>query len=312
MLMYTIKRIFYIIPVMFGVTLITFFMLYIAPSDPITMQYVTMGTVGDTKYIEEKKKELGLNDPFLIQYSRWIKKAVQGDFGISTKYRKPVKEEMIKRLPYTLRLTGSSVILTIIIALPLGILSAVHKNKFLDYVIRTFSFIGVSMPSFWLGLILMYILSVKLNLLPIMGNKGLKALIMPSITLSFWFIAMYIRRLRASILEEINKDYVIGLSSRGISFSKILLFHILPNALFTIISMFAMSIGSILGGAVVIETIFDYQGIGKMAADAVSSRDYFLMQAYVIWMSFIYVSVNIIADILQKCVNPKLKLEGEN
>lgn len=168
------------------------------------------------------------------------------------------------------------------------------------------------MPSFWLGLILMYILSVKLNLLPIMGNKGLKALVMPSITLSFWFIAIYIRRLRTSVLEEINKDYVIGLASRGFSFLKILLFHVLPNALFTIISMFTVSIGSILGGTVVIETIFDYQGIGKMAADAISSRDYFLMQAYVVWMSFIYVSVNMISDILQKYINPKLKLEGEN
>lgn len=312
MLIYAIKRIFYIIPVMFGVTLITFFMLYIAPSDPITMQYVTMGTVGDVKYIEEKKEEMGFNDPFIVQYSRWMKKAVQGDFGISIKYRKPVKEEILKRLPYTLRLAGSSIMLTIIIVLPLGILSAVYKNKFVDYIIRIFSFIGVSMPSFWLGLILMYILSVKLNVLPIMGNKGLKALIMPSITLSFWFIAIYIRRLRTSVLEEINKDYVIGLASRGFSFLKILLFHVLPNALFTIISMFTVSIGSILGGTVVIETIFDYQGIGKMAADAISSRDYFLMQAYVVWMSFIYVSVNMISDILQKYINPKLKLEGEN
>ncbi len=312
MLIYAIKRIFYIIPVMFGVTLITFFMLYIAPSDPITMQYVTMGTVGDAKYIDEKKEEMGFNDPFIVQYSRWMKKAVQGDFGISIKYRKPVKEEILKRLPYTLRLAGSSIMLTIIIVLPLGILSAVYKNKFVDYIIRIFSFIGVSMPSFWLGLILMYILSVKLNVLPIMGNKGLKALVMPSITLSFWFIAIYIRRLRTSVLEEINKDYAIGLASRGLSFFKILLFHVLPNALFTIISMFTVSIGSILGGTVVIETIFDYQGIGKMAADAISSRDYFLMQAYVVWMSFIYVSVNMISDILQKYINPKLKLEGEN
>lgn len=305
---YIIKRFLYIVPVMLGVTFITFFMLYIAPSDPITMQYISMGTVGDAKYIEEKKEELGLNAPFLLQYGRWIKKVAQGDFGMSIKYRKPVKEEMLKRLPYTVKLTLSSLVLTIIIALPLGLLSAIYKNKFLDYFIRISSFVGISMPSFWVGLLLMYTLSVKLRLLPIMGNSGVKNLIMPTITLSFWLTSLYIRRLRASILEEINKEYVLGLLSKGISFWKILIKHVLPNSIFTIISMLAMSVGAILGGAVVIETIFDYHGIGKLAAEAVSSRDYFLMQAYVIWMAFIYVSVNIIVDILQKYFNPKLRL----
>ncbi len=308
MFSYIIRRIFFLVPIMFGVTILTFFMLYIAPSDPITMQYVTMGTVGDAKYIEEKKEELGLNNPFLLQYGNWVKKALQGDFGYSIKYRKPVKDELIKRIPQTLVLSGVSLALTILISLPLGLISAIYKNRIVDYMIRTISFFGVSMPSFWVGLLLMYTLSVKLKILPVMGNKGIKSLIMPAITLAFWLIAIYIRRLRTSILEEINKDYVIGLLSRGVSFKKILFFHIVPNSLFTVITMFAMTIGAILGGATVVETIFEYQGVGKMVADAIAVRDYYLMQAYVAWMAFIYVSLNAGVDILQKYFDPRLRI----
>ena len=262
---YTIKRLLYLIPILFGVTFLTFLMLYLAPSDPISMKYSSMATVGDSKYIEEKKEEMGLNDSFIKQYVRWSKNVLSGDFGISTKYNVPVKDEIAKRLPKTLALTGTSILITIFLAFPLGIISAKYKNKWIDYIIRFFSFTGISIPSFWLGLMLMYTFSVKFKLLPIVGSKGIKSLILPSVTLSVWLVAVYIRRIRACILEEINKDYVVALESKGISSSKIMLFHILPNSLLTIITMFGMSIGSILGGTTIIETIFEYRGLGKMA-----------------------------------------------
>ena len=256
MIKYIIKRILYLIPILIGVTFLTFLMLYLAPSDPISMKYTSMATVGDTKYIEEKKEEMGLNDSFLKQYVRWSKNVLSGDFGISTKYNVPVKDEIAKRLPKTLALTGTSVLITILLAFPLGIISAQYKNKWVDYIIRFFSFTGISIPSFWLGLMLMYFFSVKFKLLPIIGSKGIKSLILPSITLSVWLVAVYIRRIRACILEEINKDYVIALKSKGISYSKIMFFHILPNSLLTIVTMFGMSIGAILGGTTIIEIIF--------------------------------------------------------
>lgn len=309
---YILKRIFYLIPITFGITFLTFLLLYLSPSDPVTMQYISMGTVGNQKIIEEKKEALGLNDPFIIQYGRWLKNISKGDFGVSIKYRTTVREEMAKRLPKTITLAGVSLMLTVLFALPLGILSAIYKNKIADYIIRAMSFTGISIPTFWLGLLLIYFFSIKLKILPIIAkNGGIKSLIMPSITLSLWLVATYITRLRASILEEINKEYVIGLLSRGISYPKIILLHIVPNSLLSIITMFGASVGAILGGATIVETIFEYQGIGKMAAEAITNRDYFLMQAYVIWMAIIYMLINLIIDILYRYFDPRIRLEGE-
>lgn len=286
-------------------------MMYLAPSDPISMKYISMGTVGDKEYIEKKKQEMGYNDNFVKQYVRWSKNVLKGDFGISTRYGVPVKDEIKKRVPKTLALTGTSVLITILVSLPFGIMSAHYKNKWIDQMVRFFSFLGISIPSFWLGLMLMYVFSVKFKLLPIIGGDGIKSLILPSITLSAWLISVYVRRIRTCILEEINKDYVVGLKSKGISYYKIMIFHILPNSLLTIITMFGMSIGAILGGTTIIETVFEYRGLGKMVADAITNRDYFLMQGYVIWTGIIFVTINLLVDILSKFIDPRIRLEDE-
>ena len=270
-----------------------------------------MGTVGDKEYIEKKKQEMGYNDNFFKQYMRWSKNVIKGDFGVSTRYGVPVKDEIKKRVPKTLALTGTSVLITILVSLPFGIMSAHYKNKWIDQIVRFFSFLGISIPSFWLGLMLMYVFSVKFKLLPIIGGDGIKSLILPSMTLSAWLISVYVRRIRTCILEEINKDYVVGLKSKGISYYKIMIFHILPNSLLTIITMFGMSIGAILGGTTIIETVFEYRGLGKMAADAITNRDYFLMQGYVIWTGIIFVTINLLVDILSKFIDPRIRLEDE-
>ena len=311
MIFYVFKRILYLIPILIGVTFFTFLMMYLAPSDPISMKYISMGTVGDKEYIEKKKQEMGYNDNFVKQYVRWSKNVLKGDFGISTRYGVPVKDEIKKRVPKTLALTGTSVLITILVSLPFGIMSAHYKNKWIDQMVRFFSFLGISIPSFWLGLMRLYVFSVKFKLLPIIGGDGIKSLILPSITLSAWLISVYVRRIRTCILEEINKDYVVGLKSKGISYYKIMIFHILPNSLLTIITMFGMSIGAILGGTTIIETVFEYRGLGKMAADAITNRDYFLMQGYVIWTGIIFVTINLLVDILSKFIDPRIRLEDE-
>ena len=311
MIFYVFKRILYLIPILIGVTFFTFLMMYLAPSDPISMKYISMGTVGDKEYIEKKKQEMGYNDNFFKQYMRWSKNVIKGDFGVSTRYGVPVKDEIKKRVPKTLALTGTSVLITILVSLPFGIMSAHYKNKWIDQIVRFFSFLGISIPSFWLGLMLMYVFSVKFKLLPIIGGDGIKSLILPSMTLSAWLISVYVRRIRTCILEEINKDYVVGLKSKGISYYKIMIFHILPNSLLTIITMFGMSIGAILGGTTIIETVFEYRGLGKMAADAITNRDYFLMQGYVIWTGIIFVTINLLVDILSKFIDPRIRLEDE-
>ena len=311
MIFYVLKRTLYLIPILIGVTFFTFLMMYLAPSNPISMKYISMGTVGDKEYIEKKKQEMGYNDNFFKQYMRWSKNVIKGDFGVSTRYGVPVKDEIKKRVPKTLALTGTSVLITILVSLPFGIMSAHYKNKWIDQIVRFFSFLGISIPSFWLGLMLMYVFSVKFKLLPIIGGDGIKSLILPSMTLSAWLISVYVRRIRTCILEEINKDYVVGLKSKGISYYKIMIFHILPNSLLTIITMFGMSIGAILGGTTIIETVFEYRGLGKMAADAITNRDYFLMQGYVIWTGIIFVTINLLVDILSKFIDPRIRLEDE-
>jgi len=308
---YITTRLLHTIPVLLGVTFLTFLLLSFAPSDPVTMKYLNMGVSGDAAVMEAEREELGLNDPILIRYGRWLRNALHGDFGESVSKNHSVRDEMLKRLPRTIILAVWSLIITVVFSVPLGILSAVYKNRPADYIIRFLSFVGVSMPSFWLGMLLIYYFSIRLGLLPSISGNDAVGLIMPAITLAVWMTATYIRRLRANILEEINKDYVIGLLSKGIPKWKVNLKHILPNALLSIITMFGMSIGSILGGATIVETVFSYQGVGKMAAEAVSSRDYNLLQAYVVWMAVIFVLVNLIVDILYRFLDPRIRL-GEN
>ena len=311
MLKYIFLRLLQTIPVLLGVTFLTFLLLSYAPSDPVTMKYLSMGVSGDAAVMEAEREELGLNDPVLVRYGRWLRNAVHGDFGESVKFNHSVKEEMLKRLPKTIRLSVCAILITVLFSIPLGILSAVYKNKAADYIIRFISFIGVSMPSFWLGMLLIYVFSIKLGMLPSISGNDVIGLILPSITLAFWMTATYIRRLRANILEEINKDYVMGLLSKVLPGWKVNLRHVLPNALLSIITMFGMSVGSILGGATIVESVFSYQGVGKMAADAVTGRDYNLMQAYVVWMAVIFVGVNLLVDILYRFLDPRIRLGGE-
>lgn len=307
---YVSGRILFVIPIMFVLSLFTFGLTYLSPSDPVTLYYQSMGARPDKEMVEKKKEELGLNDPFLVQYGHWVMNVLHGDLGISYKYKTPVWTEMSRRLPNTLILTGATVLLTILFAVPLGIMCAAWQNSFMDYLIRLISFLGVSMPSFWVGTLLMYAFGVKLHLLPIMGSGDLAHLILPSVTLAFWMTSLYIRRLRGSALEEMNKDYMIGGMAKGFSRSSIIIKQILPNSLLSVITMFGISIGGLLGGATIVETIFEWQGIGKMAVDAISIKDYPIIQGYVLWMAVIYVSINLIVDLLYQLLDPRIRLGG--
>ncbi len=202
-----------------------------------------------------------------------------------------------------------SIFLTIFIATPLGIISAVYQNRFVDYAIRALSFIGNSMPNFFAGLLLIYFLALKLNLLPIMGND-FRAVIMPALTLTISMGAKYTRQIRAVVLEELEKPYVIGARSRGVREFTILTKSVLRSSLIVIITLLALSMGSLLGGTAIVETIFMWDGVGKMAVDAILMRDYPLIQAYVVWMAFIYVVMNLIADLLYYYLDPRVRTDS--
>jgi peptide/nickel transport system permease protein len=304
------QRLLFMIPTMLVLTFFTFALTYISPSDAITLKFERMGATPDKAQVEQMKEEMGLNRPLLVQYGDWLGRVLKGDLGESYYYGTRVWSELTRRLPNTLALTGATLLLTVLFATPLGILSAVNQNRLTDYLIRLVSFLGVSMPSFWVGTLLMYGFGVKLKWLPTMGDGDLRHLVLPAVTLAFWMTSLYVRRVRGSMLEEMNKDYLTGGLAQGLSRRHIIWRQILPNSLLSVITMFAMSIGSLLGGATIVETIFEWRGVGKMAVDAISVKDFPIIQGYVLWMAIIYVTVNLLVDISYHYLDPRIRLGG--
>ena len=218
----------------------------------------------------------------------------------------------ISKLPATLLLTVTSILLTILISIPLGILAAVHQNHVSDYLIRVFSFIGNSLPNFFVSLLLMYLFAIRLGWFPVITTDNIAlSLVLPTLTLAISMASKYTRQVRATILEELNKDYVVGAKARGVRGSVIIWKNVMKSSMLTIITLLALSIGSLLGGTTIVETIFMWDGVGKMAVDAITMRDYPIIQAYVAWMAIIYVVVNLITDIIYHYLDPRVRLGGD-
>lgn len=305
---YIIHRFLQLIPVLIGITFLSFAMMRVAGSDAITELYGDKGAVAK-EIIDAKRAELGLDKPFLTQYLSWVGGMMRGDMGVSYVSGKDVFQTFISKLPATLLLTALSMVMTVVISIPLGVLAAVRHDKFTDYFLRFFSFVGNSLPNFFVALLLMQIFSIKLKMLPVI-SKGLsvQSAMLPTLTLAIAMSAKYMRQVRATVLEELNKDYVIGAKARGVRSSVILWKSVLKSSMLTIITLLALSIGSLLGGTAIIESIFMWDGVGKLAVDAITMRDYPMIQAYVVWMAIIYVLVNLITDLLYHALDPRIRL----
>jgi peptide/nickel transport system permease protein len=283
----------------------------LAGSDVVEQKMLNTGQVVTDAQLEAAKAQLGLDKPFLVQYITWLNDLLHGDMGVSFVSGMDVFDTFISKLPATLFLTVTSIVLTVIISIPLGIISAVYKNKFWDYFIRFFSFIGNSMPNFFVSLVLMYILGIKLRLFPIISREmSFESVAMPTITLAIAMSAKYLRQVRTTVLDELGKDYIMGAKARGVKFSTTLWKSVMRESLVTIITLLALSIGSLLGGTAIVESIFMWDGVGKMAVDAINMRDYPIIQAYVMWMAIIYVTVNLITDLSYRLLDPRIRLEG--
>ena len=304
-----ISRLLQMVIVLICISFLTFLLTYLSPGDPARNIYTHSGVMPTSEMIEEMRRNLGLDKPFLTQYTDWVINCLKGDFGQSFMLQKPVKELLLDRLWPTLKLTLASTILMLLFAVPLGVVSAVNHNKPVDYLVRAVTFFGVSIPNFWLGLMLILIFCVKLGLLPVVSSAGdFKSLILPAVTLAVAMTAKYTRQVRTAVLEELHSDYVIGARARGVSESKILWGNVLPNSLLPLITMLGLSIGSLLGGTSVVEIIFSYPGLGNLAVAAITSADYFLLQGYVLWVSIIYMMINLIVDISYNYVDPRMRL----
>lgn len=309
---YIINRLIQFIPVLLGITFLSFAMMRIAGSDAITEMYADKGAVSE-EIINAKRIELGLDKPFLEQYLIWLKGLFVGDMGTSYVSGKDVFDTFISKLPATIFLAVSSILVTVIISIPLGILAAVRHDKFIDYFLRFFSFVGNSMPNFFIAILLMQIFAVKLGILPVISNgTSLTSAIMPILTLAIAMSSKYMRQVRASILEELNKDYVLGAKARGVRDSIILWKSVIKASMLTIITLLALSIGSLLGGTAIIESIFMWDGVGKLAVDSITMRDYPMIQAYVVWMAIIYMMINLVTDLLYHLLDPRIRLGEAN
>ena len=305
---YILKRFLQLIPVLLGITFLSFAMMRVAGSDAITELYGDKGAVAQ-EVIDAKRAELGLDQPFLTQYFAWLGGLLTGDMGVSYVSGRNVFRTFVSKLPATLLLTALSIVATVLISIPLGVLAAVRHDKFTDYFLRFFSFVGNALPNFFMALLLMQVFSIHWKLFPVISSgTTLQSAVLPTLTLAVAMSAKYMRQVRATVLEELNKDYVTGAKARGIRGRVVLWKSVLKSSMLTIITLLALSIGSLLGGTAIIESIFMWDGVGKLAVDAITMRDYPLIQAYVVWMAIIYVMVNLITDLLYHALDPRIRL----
>lgn len=302
------KRLLQIIIVLIGISFLTFLLTYLAPGDPVRTMYASTGIVPSEEVMNQTREEMGLNRPFLVQYGSWLAGCLKGDFGTSYSLKKPVLDLLGSRLWPTLKLSLFSMLLMLLVSIPFGMLAAVNKNKWIDYLVRGFTFLGVSIPNFWVGLLLISYFCVKLKLLPVVSTTTtFQNMILPSVTLAFAMSAKYTRQVRTAVLEELSQDYVTGARARGVKEWKILWLNVFPNSLLPLITMLGLSMGSLLGGTAVVEVIFSYPGLGNLAVSAITSYDYPLIQGYVLWIALIYMVINLLVDISYNFVDPRMR-----
>ena len=311
MFKYILKRLLSLIPILIGISFISFALIYFTGGDAVAVRYEAIGGVLSPELINQKREELGLNRPFIIQYLSWLLGVIQGDMGISYVSGKPVFGYIFSKLPNTILLSLSSLLTTLIISLPLGILSAVKKNSVFDNIIKALSFVGNSLTNFFVALVLSYIFALQLKLLPVISQgTSIKSLILPTLTLALAMSAKYIRQIRALIVSELSKPYVTGARARGIKENIIIFFNVLRLTSLTLITLMSLSFGSLLGGSSIVESIFMWDGIGKLAIESINLRDYPVILAYVLWMAFIYVFINLMSDISYYFLDPRLRIGG--
>lgn len=293
---------------MIGVSILTFGLSQLIPGDPAELLLREMGMEATREEVEILREQLGLNDPFMVQYGRWIKNVLRGDLGRSFRTGGKVAQEIATRLTATIELTIGGLLVMIVLALPIGILSAIFKNTWVDHISRLFAFFGASIPSFWLGLMLIYFFSVKHSIFPVMGRGSLRHLFLPSFTLGIGMATTYARLIRASMLEVLGQDFILAARSRGLKENIVIINNALRNALIPVVTAFGMSFGHLLGGTVIVENIFAWPGVGKFLVECIFNRDYPVIQGYVLWMATIFVFANLIVDISYRLLDPRISV----
>lgn len=308
-----IKRLVNIIPMLFFITIISFILMHLAPGDPLQAYISPEMNVDD---IERMRESLGLNDPIIVQYFKWLLNTLQGNLGYSMVSNKPVLDLILERLGPTLLLSGSALIISLIISIPVGLIAGYKKNSILDNVINVISYVGISIPSFWFAMMLIYVFAMKLNILPSVGMRSigvdttsdmLKHLILPATVLSFYNISVYVRYIRSSTIGQLKEDYVLTQYAYGASTKDILFRHVLKNTLLPVITIFGMSLPGMFTGAFITETIFGWPGMGQLGVNAIFGYDYPVVMGITLISSTMLIIGNLIADILYTIIDPRIK-----
>ncbi len=306
MLKFIVKRLLALIPVLIGVTFLVYFIMSLAPGDPARL---ILGEQARPEDIEALREEMGLNDPFLVQYGRYMFKLVQGDMGTSYKTKNPVSTEVFARVPNTVKLAGCATLLSIVLALPLGVMAAVKQNTLFDGISMFIALLGVSMPVFWMGLLLILLFALRLGWFPVSGAEGWKSLVLPSFALGFLHMAAIARTTRSSMLETIRQDYIRTVRAKGVSQGKVITKHALKNALIPTITVIGLQIGAMMGGSVLTESVFAWPGIGRLMVSSIQGRDVPMVLGCILLFSIAFSVINLIVDVLYGFVDPRVKAQ---
>ena len=302
-----VRRCAQFIPVFFGITVLSFTLIHLAPSDPVSVRLSLGGIAVDPTAAAQMRTEMGLDRPLPIQYGDWLMRFLHGDMGTSYRSDRPVAAMLLQALPYTLAIAASAMLLTLLISLPLGIAIAAYRNSVLDCTVRFLTFIGNAVPSFIVGILLMFLFSYQLGWIPVLAGNSPIGMVLPTAALALIMSARYIRQIRAATLDELAKDYIVGLRARGITERRILFGSVLKNIMDVVVTLTTISVGSLLGGVVIIETLFSRPGVGSLLMTAINSRDYPVIQAAVVWMVLAYFVVNLLADLSYCRFNPRVR-----
>lgn len=314
---YFLKRLLALVPTLFSISIVVFLVMRLIPGDSISAMIGTQFILTDAQ-AQSLREYFGLNLPWHEQYIRWLLAALRGDFGLSIRTGQPVLKEILSRFPLTLELTVFATVIALSIGMPIGILSAVKRDTVIDLFGRLFALIGLALPNFWMGTLIIYVLSVYFNILPNSGSyveftqspiDNLQQMIFPAITLGFAFSASVMRTARSSLLEELNKDYARTARAKGRSEQAVIFVHCLRNSLIPIITLVGFQTGYLFGGAVIVEEVFAMPGLGRVLLSAISQRDYAMVQATVVFIAFNFVIVNLVADMLYGVANPRIRYE---
>jgi peptide/nickel transport system permease protein len=304
---YITRRILLLVPVLFGVSFLVFAAMYIVPGDAVDSMLADTGATAED--LARLREQYGLDQPFWVQYGRFLSTMVRGDLGRSLVNGRPVVQQIRNQFPATVELTLSALVIAIVLGLPLGILAAVKRGTLIDAISMVIALIGVSMPNFWLGLLFILFFSYQLGWLPAAGTGGIRYLILPAFTLGFSGVAIIARIARSSLLEVLGNDYMRTARSKGLRERVIITKHGLRNSLASVLTIVGLQFGSLLGGAVVIETVFGRQGIGFLAANAIQRADFPLVQATVLLAALAFVLVNLLVDLSYSVLDPRIRYD---